>query len=54
MEALTWVIELGVGVSCLAIAVPAFRSRRHRLVGLVLAVAGMAATVHALTQLWDG
>lgn len=54
METLTWVIELGVGVACLAIGIAAFRTGRLRIVGVVLVVAGVAAAGHALVRLLGG
>ena len=51
MESVTWGIELGVGIACLAVAALALRHRRLRLVGAVLLVAGAAATGHATMQL---
>jgi hypothetical protein len=51
-DAATYVTEMLVGVACLAIAV-AMRSRPGavRAVGVVLAVAGLAAVVHATVEL---
>ncbi len=51
---MTWAIELGVGVACLAVAALAFGHPRMRLVGAVLLVAGMAAAGHAVFQLTTG
>ena len=51
METVTWAIELGVGIACLAVATLALRHRRLRLVGAVLLVAGAAAAGHAAIQL---
>ena len=51
MDALTSVIELGVGLGCIAGGVAAMRTPRLRIVGVVLLVAGAAACVHALWAL---
>ena len=50
-DAPTFAIELLVGLGCLAGSVPAVRSRRMRWLGVVLLVAGAAATLHALVRL---
>jgi len=54
VETVTWAVELGVGVACLAVAVLALRHPRLRLVGAVLLVAGAAAMAHAVFQLTTG
>jgi hypothetical protein len=46
-------IELAVGLACLAGAVAAWR-RGLRLAGIVLAIAGMAAAGHAILSLSEG
>ena len=51
---MTWAVELGVGVACLAVAALALRHPRLRLVGAVLLVAGAVAAAHALFQLTTG
>lgn len=51
MEAVTWVIELGVGLACLVVGWLAVRRPRLRVIGVVLLVAGVAAAGHALWQL---
>jgi len=51
VETATWVIELGVGLACLAVGGLALRNPRLRLVGVVLLVAGAAAAAHAVFQL---
>lgn len=51
VETLTWVIELGVGLACLAIGVLTRRNSRLRIAGIALLVAGVAATGHALVRL---
>lgn len=51
VETVTWFIELGVGLACLAAAVLALRSPRLRVAGIMLLVAGIAAAVHATTRL---
>jgi hypothetical protein len=47
----TWAIELGVGVACVAVAALAVQHPRLRLVGAVMLVAGVAAVTHAAVQL---
>ena len=54
METLTWAIELGVGIACLAVAALALRHPRLRPGGAVLLVAGAAAAAHAVVQLTNG
>jgi hypothetical protein len=49
-EALTDAIELAVGIVCLAVATTAAR-RGLRAVAAVFAVAGIAATAHAVWSL---
>jgi hypothetical protein len=51
MQAATWLIELGVGLACLAGGVVVFRGRRMRVVGVLLVVAGVAAAGHAIVRL---
>jgi hypothetical protein len=51
VRTVTWLIELGVGLACLAIGVTALRSERLRFVGAVVTLAGLAAAVHAGIQL---
>ncbi len=51
MQTLTWLIELGVGVACVAIGMAAMRSERLRIVGAVSIVAGLAAAAHATIEL---
>jgi len=51
VETLTWVIELGVGLACLAIGALTWRNANLRIAGIVLIVAGVAATGHALVRL---
>lgn len=53
MRTATWIIELGVGLACLAIGVQALGARRMRVVGVLLLVAGIAATGHAVVQILD-
>ncbi len=50
-ETATNVIELLVGLGCLAAAVPALRTRRLRWLGIGLLLAGAAAAVHAAARL---
>lgn len=51
METGTWVIELGVGLACLVVAGLALRNPRLRVIGVLLLIAGIAATAHATIQL---
>jgi hypothetical protein len=52
VDLVTYGIELAVGVASLALAVPAWRRGGwFRGVGVALTVAGLAAVVHALSQL---
>jgi hypothetical protein len=51
-DAVTYWIELGVGMATLAISYGSWRrGGGMRLVAIGLAVAGLAATVHALVRL---
>lgn len=51
-SSLTYWIELAVGVASVAIAVPSWRAGgAFRVVGAVLAIAGVAATAHAASEL---
>ena len=51
-DAVTYGIELGVGVASLAMAWPSWRrGGAFRVVGVVLAIAGVAAVTHAASQL---
>ena len=50
-DTVTYAIELGVGVASLAMAWPSWRRGRwFRAVAALLAVAGVAAIVHALSR----
>ena len=53
MTSVTAVIELMVGAACIAIAVPCWRhgSTVFRVMGVVLAVAGITAMVNAVVTL---
>jgi hypothetical protein len=51
VERATWVIELGVGLACLAGGVAAWPTPRLRLIAVLLLVAGLAAAGHAVVQL---
>ncbi|HKN81648.1 MAG TPA: hypothetical protein VJZ98_09950 [Actinomycetota bacterium] len=51
-QSLTYVTELAVGLGCVAAAVATARSSRMRWLALVLAVAGGAAIVHAIVELF--
>jgi hypothetical protein len=50
-QALTYGIELAVGIGCLVAAVPALGRRRKRWLGALPLVAGIAAIVHATVRL---
>jgi hypothetical protein len=50
-DAITYGIELAVGIACLAGAVGLRRSRPLRWLAALLVVGGIAATVHALVSL---
>ena len=49
--ALTYVIELLVGLGCLIAGAATLRSQRTRWLGVVLIVAGIAAIAHAVVEL---
>ena len=53
MTSVTAVIELLVGVACVAIALPCWRqgSTVFRVMGVVLAIAGITAVVNAVVTL---
>lgn len=51
VDVVTWLIELGVGLGCIAGGVAAVRTGRLRVVGILLLVAGTAASVHAVVAL---
>ncbi len=53
-RALTYGIELAVGLGCLAASVPAWRIPRLRWLAAVLAIAGAVAAGHALVELLGG
>lgn len=50
-DAATYVVELLVGLGCFFGAAATVRQPRVRWLGLVLAVAGCAAVVHAAVEL---
>lgn len=51
-DALTYWTELFVGVACLVAALPAWRrGSALRWLAAVLAIAGLAAAAHAVTEL---
>lgn len=54
VQTATWLIELGVGLACLAVGAIALRNPRMRVVGVVLLIAGTAAAVHAASSLISG
>jgi hypothetical protein len=48
----TYGVELGVGIASLALAVPSWqRGGSFRWIAVVIALAGIAAVVHALSRL---
>jgi hypothetical protein len=54
VDALTAIVELGVGVACVALGIAVARTRPAsavRVLGAVIAVAGVVAAVHALAAL---
>ena len=51
VRALTYIVELLVGLGCLIAGAAILPSRRTRWVGLLLLVAGVAAIVHAIVEL---
>ena len=50
-DAATSIVELLVGIGCLVGAVATIRHPRLRWLGIVLAVAGIVAVVHAVAEL---
>jgi hypothetical protein len=50
-NAATYIVELLVGLGCLVGGAATIRQARLRWVGVVLAVAGATAIVHALAEL---
>jgi hypothetical protein len=54
VETAIWVIELGVGLACLVLGLSALRTTRFWPVGIVLLIAGAAASGHALIQVSGG
>jgi hypothetical protein len=50
-DAVTYAIELAVGVACIAAAVGLRRARTLRWLVALLIAGGVAATVHALVSL---
>ncbi|HEY7659313.1 MAG TPA: hypothetical protein VIC58_01805 [Actinomycetota bacterium] len=50
-QTLTDLVELAVGIGCLAGAAAAWRVRRLRWLAVVLAIAGMLAAIHAIVAL---
>jgi hypothetical protein len=47
----TYLIELGVGLACIAIAISMWQGTRRRTVADVVLIAGLAATGHAVWRL---
>jgi hypothetical protein len=54
VERATWLIELGVGIACVAGGLVAVRRPPLRIVGVALLVAGLAAAAHASLRLAPG
>ena len=50
-DAVTYVIEIGVGLACVASAVGLRRQRRLRWLAMLLAVAGLVAIAHGILEL---
>jgi uncharacterized membrane protein len=50
-DAVTYAIEVGVGLACLASAISLRRSSRPRWLAILLAAAGLAAIVHGVAEL---
>jgi uncharacterized membrane protein len=50
-DAVTYAIEVGVGLACVASAVGLRRERRLRWLAILLAIAGLAAVVHGVAEL---
>ena len=50
-EAVTYVIELAVGLGCLVAGAASLRQARLRLLGVLLLMAGAASAAHALARL---
>ena len=50
-DAVTYAIEVGVGLACVASAAGLRRQRRLRWLAIVLAVAGTVAIVHGMLEL---
>jgi hypothetical protein len=51
MDEVTWIIELGVGIGCLAGGVAALRVPSLRIVGVIALAGGAAAVIHAIAAL---
>jgi hypothetical protein len=51
VDVVTWLIELGVGMGCIAGGIASVRTPRLRVVGVMLLVAGAAASIHAVVAL---
>jgi hypothetical protein len=51
MEAVTSLVEIGVGLACLLGAVATWRRRSLRWLGALLAVLGAAAIAHGILSL---
>ena len=50
-SAITYAVELAVGLGCLAGAAATWQVRRLRWIAVVLAVAGLTAAGHSLSEL---
>lgn len=51
MDTLTSIVELGVGIGCVAGGVVSWRGPRLRLLAAILVVAGTVACIHAIVAL---
>lgn len=51
METVIWLVELAVGLACLAVGGASMRVPSFRVAGIIVIVAGVAATLHAMGSL---
>jgi len=51
MDTIVALVELGVGLGCMAGGIGTFRTGGSRALGVVLLIAGLAAAAHAMTVL---
>jgi hypothetical protein len=54
VEAVTWTIELGVGLACLVVGAAALHGARRPFIAILFVIAGIAALGHATVQLTLG